>query len=294
MLPYEDVVVCETIGVQMKSLLTKSDSSAALLALSTTTALLALFPYPCAGQETPPVVAHEAEPLVTDRPDFTESARLIPVRRSQIEAGYTSGRDGNQRSQALGEFLLRVGMARSTEFRLGLSSWTRAHSPEGTTNGWEGASLGVKLRLADGAETAGQMARPAMALIVSAIVPSGSPVYRENRLQPEAKLCFAWDLSERLQMSSNLNYGRPVESGVQFGQVGGTLSFGYALTKRVAAYTEYFGFFPEAKGSGNAHFLNGGFTYLVTADYQLDIRAGAGLNHNKPASFFGFGFARRF
>ena len=48
----------------------------------------------------------------------------------------------------------------------------------------------------------------------------------------------------------------------------------------MGCYFEYFGLYPH---SGNAtqpqHYFDGGVTYLVTNNIQLDVRAGTGLNH---------------
>ncbi len=40
--------------------------------------------------------------------------------------------------------------------------------------------------------------------------------------------------------------------------------------------------------------LNTGLTYLVNADFQLDARAGVGLNGEKNDHFVSFGASRRF
>ncbi|MCK5438680.1 MAG: transporter, partial [Gemmatimonadetes bacterium] len=39
--------------------------------------------------------------------------------------------------------------------------------------------------------------------------------------------------------------------------------------------------------------LSGGITYLVSKDFQLDARIGAGLTDDAPDVFVGFGVARR-
>ncbi len=41
-------------------------------------------------------------------------------------------------------------------------------------------------------------------------------------------------------------------------------------------------------------YLNGGATYLINSDYQLDARVGRGLNGVSNDYFVGFGAARRF
>ncbi|MGH7563856.1 MAG: hypothetical protein ACREK5_05485, partial [Gemmatimonadota bacterium] len=50
-------------------------------------------------------------PLVTDRPDFTESALTVPRGDPQLESGYTLTRADDADEHALGEVLLRIGVA---------------------------------------------------------------------------------------------------------------------------------------------------------------------------------------
>ena len=71
-----------------------------------------------------------AEPLITDRPDFTESTDAIPAGHFQLEAGYTFTYDREHtdrvRDHAAPEFLLRIGVIDDVELRLGWQgySWT--------------------------------------------------------------------------------------------------------------------------------------------------------------------------
>jgi hypothetical protein len=49
------------------------------------------------------------EPLVTDRPDFTESAATVTRGRTQVEMGYTFTSAGDFDEHAMGELLVRIG-----------------------------------------------------------------------------------------------------------------------------------------------------------------------------------------
>lgn len=246
----------------------------------------ALLPGWCAAQES------SVEPIVTDRPDFTESVETVPARRVQLETGYTFARAGREKDHALGELLLRVATGPRAELRLGINSYGWTRGPGGNASGFEDASLGFKVRLSDGSGRLG-LGRPAISLIGATSLPTGSRAYRERNFQPEAKLCLGWDLSERLALSSNLNYAYASEDGKRFGQFSGSVSFGFGLTERLGSYLEYFGFSPGGRGGPSTNYLNGGLTYLVTNDYQLDVRAGVGLNGAGADNFVGIGAARR-
>ncbi len=87
---------------------------------------------------------------------------------------------------------------------------------------------------------------------------------------------LGWDLSERVALSSNLNYAYLSESGDRYGEFSGSASLGFSLSDKVGSYLEVFGFFPGGKRA-NSRFINGGFTYLISNDFQLDARVGFGL-----------------
>ena len=94
-------------------------------------------------------------------------------------------------------------------------------------------------------------------------------------------------------MPSNLNYTYASQDSRRFSQFSGTLSFGYGLTERTACYTEYFGFLSGERSGGNMNYLNGGFRYLVTSDYPLDVRAGLRMNSTRLDGLFELGASRR-
>ncbi|MCP4217421.1 MAG: transporter [bacterium] len=69
--------------------------------------------------------------------------------------------------------------------------------------------------------------------------------------------------------------------------------WGASLNAKWGAYVEYYGYYYGDEGEGR-HYVNGGFTYLVSKLFQLDIRAGRILNKNDSTFFIGTGGAVRF
>ena len=67
-----------------------------------------------------------------------------------------------------------------------------------------------------------------------------------------------------------------------------------SLTDQLGSYFEWFAFFPSgADQLSDAHFLNGGLTYQLTDDLQLDVRAGKGLSDTSDEYFVGLGVSIR-
>lgn len=234
------------------------------------------------------------EPLITDRPDFTESTETVPTGMTQVEGGYTYSRAGQEKQHSYGELLIRHALGHKTELRLEVPSYARMHGPPGKASGFEDGSIGFKVMIAKGSDKPG-LKRPRVSLIGATSLPIGSRDFRERKLQPEVKLLLGWDLSERVALSSNLNYAYLSEDGDRYGELSGSVSFGLSLSDRVGSYVEVFGFLPGGDRS-NSKFVNGGFTYQINKDVQLDARVGCGLGNDieGPDYFFGVGVARRF
>jgi hypothetical protein len=226
-------------------------------------------------------------PLVTDRPDFTESAAT--VERVQAEAGYTFTRTDDVREHALGELLVRVAVAPRAELRFGLNSFVVSSVAGDRQSGFEDVSLGVKLALHDGEN--GFL--PAVALILASSIPTGSSHFGTDALQPEAKLALARDITEMVGVSANLNYAYASDAAGRFHQAAASLSFGFALGGSTGAYAEYFGFYPPERDAGAVHYINGGLTCQFSERLQVDARAGRRIDGSDGEYFVGVGIARR-
>ena len=236
----------------------------------------------------------DAVPMVTDRPDATESALTVAPRSFQLESGYTFGRIEGISIHNAGEVLLRVGVVDWMEVRLGLNSyqWARGHGQR--EQGMQDSSLGVKLVVVESSGGLG-FGIPQVAVLASTTLPTGNSLGSQGKLQPELRLAVAWDLSDRLALGANVAYAYPNDIFVdeRFHQGGATLSLGYSFTDRMGAYLEYFGVYPIIKDGPDESFLNGGVTFLVTGDFQLDARLGYGLNGLDGDLFIGLGSAVR-
>ena len=239
-----------------------------------------------------PLAAQTGDPLVTDRPDFTESAVTVRPGRVQLEAGYTFGRNGDASSHTFGEVLLRIGALSRIEVRLGLNSYAVIDSRSDAQQGFEDVSLGAKISLLD-PPSRFELLRPALALLVGTSLPVGADGFGGEGLWPETKLAFAWSLSERLSLGTNLNVASVQIDGDRFAQFSGSLTLGVALSNRLGAFAELFGFASGSSQGLDTGFLNGGATFLAHENVQLDARAGIGFDNPKPNYFLGLGFAWR-
>ena len=227
-------------------------------------------------------------PMVTDRPDFTESASTVAPGFLQLEAGYTFTRMGGARQHDVGEALLRVGVRERIEIRLGVPTYGSFETGSGDEDGFGDASAGLKIGLF---ETSGEGA-PRTALLVGTSLPTGSEALGASGLQPGATLALAWDLPRGLGLGVNLGYESVEEDGDEFGQAKGSVALGLPVSGPVGAFLEGYVLVPE--GSRDAEpFLDGGITVLLSPSLQLDARVGTGFEGPDPDYFAGAGLAVR-
>jgi hypothetical protein len=239
----------------------------------------------------PAVAGQGAAPLVSDRPDFTESAETIAAGRVQVEGGAsrTSSEAGDE--TALGELLARIGLTDRLELRLEPGSFEIVDAPGGgEVEGLGDASVGVKVRLPRIAAAGAPLA----ALIVDAELPTGAERVGEEGMRPGAVLALAWELRDGLGLGANLGWRRARADGERFDQASGSLALGWEAAPRTGVFLEWFGFSRDAPGGDPLHHLDGGFTFAVTPDLQLDLYGGVGLGGDAPEHFVGAGFAARF
>lgn len=240
------------------------------------------------------------EALVTDRPDFTEAASTVGRGVAQIEFGYTYTYDSDnvtsERSHSLPEALLRYGIfAEWLELRV---AWnyaeerTRTGPASVTGQGAEDLYLGFKIGL-----TPQEGILPEMSLIPQMTVPTGSGAFNNRQVLPGVNWVYAWEVNDCVSTGGSSQFNRAVDSATNEGYVEFAQSWtvAYSLTDTVGAYTEWFALFPSSADTERPeHFFNGGFTYLLSNDIQLDVRAGVGLNDAADDYFVGSGATVRF
>ena len=146
-----------------------------------------VLPFDALAQET------GSPPMVTDRPDATESAVTVGVGVFQLESGYTFDKADGVRIHSLGEILLRVGVADILELRFGINSYQWARGQTETSHGLEDSTVGLKLRLLNNEGKTG-LGNPQIAVLASTSVPTGSSLMSQNKIEPELRLSVSLSL----------------------------------------------------------------------------------------------------
>jgi hypothetical protein len=246
--------------------------------------------------------AEDKDEIVTDRPDFTESSTNVGRGRIQLEMGYTysQNRDqGIQNAHSFPEMLVRIGMFVDWfELRIG-QNYSNSRSfgldggPFSATNGGEDLYLGIGLGLSEQ-----KRFLPESRLLIQTTVPTGSGSLLAKRMLPGLNYLYGWDVNDFLSIGGSTQGNAAVDDdGRSYLELAQSLTVGYALTKKLGAYTECFAFFPHgatAPDTSPEYYFNGGFTYKITPAIQFDIRAGVGLNRHADDFFIGSGCAVKY
>ena len=181
------------------------------------------------------------EPLVSDRPDFTEASTTVGRGVAQVEMGYTYTYDNTDgvrtKSHSFPEMLWRVGaFAEWFELRLAFNVGSEdvaiSGQPDTSTTGAEDLYLGFKIGL-----TSQEGILPEMALMPQMTVPLGSELSNDIVL-PGLNWLYGWDINEFLSTGGSTQINKAVEDNDNiYHEVAQSWTVGYSLTERLGAYT---------------------------------------------------------
>lgn len=253
--------------------------------------LAALHPRPTGAQDEP------APDLVTDRPDQTESSVVVPPGYVQIETGITYTDDGSaSRTLEYPSTLIRAGLVERLELRLGITGFVSEFEGNETT-GFGDSEVGIKLYL-----WSEKGARPEAALLAGTSVPTDKDTFSSDRFDPAFRFSFAHTLSDRASLGYNIGVAwesqdtaaAPPSSVHRLSVLQYTLVSGIGITDKLSTFVELYGDIPLSAPGGSAHSFDGGFTYLVRPNLQLDIAGGFGLTRDAADWFIGTGVSVRF
>lgn len=218
------------------------------------------------------------QPIVTDRPDFTESSELVAVGSLQIESGATYERSGGEYRASGPEVLLRYGASERLEWRLGLPNYT-----SGDVEGFDDLYLGAKLPL-------GTYWRFQLAAIPAVFIPVGREGVRSESPAPELKVVWSTEFGEN-SLSGMVYVSSSEEGGVRLTPVQHTISLGVPVKDRVNAFFEHV--LDMQNGSAPQHTFHSGLTFQPVPTRQFDLHFGFGLTKDAPDFFVGLGYSVR-
>lgn len=233
------------------------------------------------------------DPLITDRPDFTESAFTVGRATVQLEGGGTYADFGSESATTLPELLIRWGITRTVELRILAPTYAWLDGPNGSDTGFLSSALGAKIALNDG-DGDGFWGKTGASVIVATTVPTGSSAVASSAWQPSATLSLAWDLSKTIGFGINIGWARPEDDGQRFNSFYGSVAAGFGVAKNTSIFTELIFFDRESERGPSTTTFQTGVTYLINPDLQLDLRAARRLSDEGADIVIGLGASARF
>jgi hypothetical protein len=248
---------------------------------SVSTALLfAAVMFAAYGQGPPPAADPE---IVTDRPDITESAIVVPKGSLQFENGLTWTSDHGQTALDLSETLVRFGVSDRTELRIVVPNYLDGFTGRASASGFGDVALGMKQQLGP---LPGEFD---LSVIVALSVPTGADRISSHGFDPFIKFPWSRDLKEGWSTGGMESLFWYTEDRRRNLTGESTFYIEKQITKPWDAFAEYGGDFAQRGGSKEvAHF---GTAYRITPKNQIDFHFGFGLSQATPGRFFAVGYS---
>ena len=193
----------------------------------------------------------------------------MPAGRWQLETGIAYDRpNGDDESTTLPLAEIRYGLAEGSEVFLSGLSWTRSDVGNDTTEGFADVQLGAKFALPKGHGPDADAWTTALLLILSA--PVGDNEFSTDSWDPSVG--FVWTRSGALPLAGTARVSY-VDNQWRFDN---GLKVPVSLGGPHSVFLEWEANIPE--DGDDAHWLNGGYQFLLGERIQLDANFGAGLN----------------
>ncbi|RLD30105.1 MAG: hypothetical protein DRI75_00950 [Bacteroidetes bacterium] len=215
-----------------------------------------------------------AQAIITDRPDQTESSSTVPKGSFQIETGVLFGSSKSEgislRQTLAPSTLFRYGITKGIELRLvnQFESIKNKTSSE-KVNGISDLEIGTKFQIFQRKDV-----NTEIAFLTHLILPTGTKELTIDRLGTINKLSISHSISEKVGIGYNIGYDY---FGVGKGNLTYSVALGIGINNKIGVYLEPYGNLIDLD-QHEASF-DAGITYLVKDNFQLDVSFGTGLNH---------------
>ena len=230
------------------------------------------------------VVLVLAVDLVPDRPDFTESTNAVPRHTVQFENGFTLTRESRGSRMSLGEALVRVGVGRNTELRIG----AEGSLLEGFARGRSDISIGAKVAILEQ-----ERSWISVSLLPAVSLPVGSAAFSSGGLDPGVKLAWSRGLNGSFALAGNVNLASVSRDGSRWVERAASWSLSRDVGAGWNSYWELFVVSPSEQRLASSWIANTGVSHSAGANARFDIRVGKRLSRSGPDWFAGAGIAIR-
>ncbi len=229
--------------------------------------------------------------IVTDRDSFTPSTSTVGRQRLMVESAYSMIDNRHvPETHSLPELVVRYGASDWLELRFGTNyeiggtgNPVSANIPDNLDEepGLEeesNVSYGLKIALLEQDDWI-----PEVAAMVQAFTPTAGEA---TATQMAVTYVSGWTFANGWTWDSALRYSTGSLEEDQFNVWSPSTVLKVPVGERWNAHIEYFGIFSDGRDRESAqYYVSPGVHYLITRDWELGVRLGAGLN-DQSANFF--------
>jgi len=229
-------------------------------------------------------------PIAADRPGFSTGTHTVEPGRLDVELGYQYAFNNtgvNRSTQTLPLLDLRTGLSLKSELDVLWDGWNIDHAENQSSDvSVSDVSIGGKYRLREGPK----YNLTALGLLS---LPLGSAPSTSDHVDPLVGLLWDDSLSSQASLFGVVEATSFIFEGDRIYAAQVAIGASFSHTDRLGTFIEIYSAVPSRSKLDDEVVMDGGVTYLLSHDVQLDMNAGVGLN-SASNDFIGFGVASRF
>jgi len=223
--------------------------------------------------------------IETDRPDITNSSRVVPQGSLQFENGINFTTPENSRALDGTNTRARLGIAPCLEVLVDVPTYFATLSGS-AASGFTNVAPAVKWQISP---IPGKIDLSAVAGIG---LPTASRTLVGPGPQPYVQFPWSWVLTAKWSVNGMLTAFFHPSDPVSKQVYQSTFVLERKVGEKAGVFIEWIGDFPSDAGAH--HLLNSGAIYRLSKTEQIDFHVGAGLNKDAPSFVFGLGYSYRF
>jgi hypothetical protein len=231
------------------------------------------------------VLSQDQQAIQTDRPDQTECPFTVPRRHFQIETGFGYEKaNADEQNFLYPTILWKYGVNEKFELRL-ITELAANKTNDKNLSGFNPVKIGFKTKLVDEKGII-----PSISFIAHLSLPFiSSRNFRSGFVAPLFRFTLQHTLSEKVSLGYNIGAewdGESVAPTYIY-----TLTSGFAISRKMGAYFELYGFAPQKDKA--EHRADGGISFFPKPNLMIDFSGGFGITSNAPRYYGAIGFSAR-
>jgi hypothetical protein len=230
-------------------------------------------------------VLAQTNPIITDRPDQTESPFIVPVKHFQVETGFIFEQaDTHEQSFVYPTILFKYGLTDNFELRV-ITNISNTKTEQEKIAGLNPVTVGFKVNIL---KERGII--PTTSFIGHLTIPAlATEKLKATYYAPSFRFTMQHTLSKRFSLG--YNFGAEFDGETAEPEFIYTLTTDYIITNKLSTYIELYGFAPQKSRAD--HRFDGGFAFLLQSNILIDLSAGFGITKNAPDYYVAIGFSFR-